>query len=66
MLQHEKQADGKWKIECQHGEAECWGNKIQACGLQYLKDDADRSLRYIACFMTYNNFYPFNTTVRRH
>ncbi|KAK7584289.1 hypothetical protein V9T40_005252 [Parthenolecanium corni] len=59
---HEKQADGKWKIECQHGETECWGNKIQACGLHNLKDDADRSIRYIACFMTYNNFYPFNTT----
>ncbi|XKL59876.1 hypothetical protein PGB90_000892 [Kerria lacca] len=59
---YNKNDDGIWSFDCHHGPQECLGNKIQACGLSILKNDSTKSMEYISCFMTYNNFYPYKTT----
>lgn len=53
---------GLYSFECQHGPQECLGNRIQACALRELKGDEIKTMNYIKCFMSYDNFYSYNTT----
>ncbi|XP_063616804.1 gamma-interferon-inducible lysosomal thiol reductase-like, partial [Cydia splendana] len=43
--------NGKVIIECQHGEEECYGNKLHACAIDILKNTT-RSVSYISCMMS--------------
>ncbi|XP_063391419.1 GILT-like protein 2 [Cydia fagiglandana] len=45
---HEK--NGKTVITCQHGEEECYGNKLHACAIDKLKD-IYKAAHYITCMM---------------
>ncbi|XP_063370855.1 GILT-like protein 2 [Cydia amplana] len=45
-----KEVDGKTVIVCQHGEKECYGNKLHACAIDKLKDIRATS-PYISCMM---------------
>ena len=47
-----------FKFICQHGENECFGNKIQLCGMK--KFDEENGVNFVVCMetaieMTYNN-----------
>lgn len=39
---------------CQHGPAECTGNRIQSCVLDAINYEQDTSVRYIDCQMQRN------------
>lgn len=39
-----------FKFKCQHGENECFGNKIQKCALS--KMDYENGVNFVICFMT--------------
>ncbi|XP_063358056.1 GILT-like protein 1 isoform X2 [Cydia amplana] len=43
--------NGKTVFECQHGEEECYGNKLHACAIDILKNTT-RSVSYISCMMS--------------
>ncbi|XP_013134813.1 PREDICTED: gamma-interferon-inducible lysosomal thiol reductase-like [Papilio polytes] len=43
--------NGKYKIECQHGPAECYGNKLHACALDLLQNKTE-ALIFNSCLMT--------------
>ncbi|CAH1153261.1 unnamed protein product [Phaedon cochleariae] len=43
--------NGKWKLTCQHGPKECFGNKIQACVLDLNYTQA-KSMNFIGCVMS--------------
>ncbi|XP_022910307.1 GILT-like protein 1 [Onthophagus taurus] len=43
--------DDKWHFECQHGENECYGNMMQACGLNETDDQATQ-VKFIDCVMS--------------
>ncbi|XP_063395230.1 gamma-interferon-inducible-lysosomal thiol reductase-like [Cydia fagiglandana] len=43
--------NGRTVIECQHGEKECYGNKLHACAIDILKNTT-RSVTYISCMMS--------------
>ena len=32
------ESEGGWRFECQHGEDECYGNKVQACLLHQVSE----------------------------
>ncbi len=53
--QHVKNDDevSGYKFECQHGPSECTGNMIQACAIQYVKDDQVLN-ELIGCMMADN------------
>ncbi|KAK5650636.1 hypothetical protein RI129_001665 [Pyrocoelia pectoralis] len=42
--------DGEWHFECQHGEQECYGNKIHACGIAENQGQA-KTVAYVNCLM---------------
>ncbi|KAI5635766.1 gamma interferon inducible lysosomal thiol reductase (GILT) domain-containing protein [Phthorimaea operculella] len=44
-------ANGKTVVKCQHGENECYGNKLHACAIQQLHS-ASVYVPYIACMMS--------------
>lgn len=60
--QYNRNADGRYTFECQHGPRECLGNRMQACALNEFGADEAKSVEYIKCFMSVDNFYPYNTT----
>ncbi|XP_063370682.1 gamma-interferon-inducible lysosomal thiol reductase-like [Cydia amplana] len=45
-----QEVDGKTVIVCQHGEKECYGNKLHACAIDELKDIRVAE-PYISCMM---------------
>lgn len=55
----QKFVDGHWVFECQHGEKECYGNKMQACAILQAcgeqgsvhcsTDNVGKVLKYITC-----------------
>ncbi|XP_063391287.1 GILT-like protein 2 [Cydia fagiglandana] len=45
-----KDENGKTVIICQHGEKECYGNKLHACAIDQLKD-IQKAAYYITCMM---------------
>lgn len=49
-----KDGDGHYTFECQHGPAECLGNKVQACALGHLTKDEDK-VKFINCMMMSKN-----------
>jgi len=38
-----------YSFDCQHGEDECWGNQLQCCGIDRLKNDPHKYEPYIVC-----------------
>lgn len=40
--------EGSRKFKCQHGEKECYGNKLQNCAFKYL--DNKSAFEYLSCF----------------
>lgn len=42
--------DGSIEAVCQHGDEECWGNKLQNCAMHTIPEEADR-VRFINCSM---------------
>ncbi|CAH0730492.1 unnamed protein product, partial [Brenthis ino] len=49
------QLDGKWVFNCHHGEAECFGNKIQSCILKDRKLQDTEKMEMIICLMKQTN-----------
>lgn len=47
--------DNGEKFECQHGPAECSGNKIQSCGLSKLEGKPDAQEAFVVCQMKQSN-----------
>jgi len=45
---------GGYDFQCQHGRAECEGNKIHACGIEYSSDIA-QALSFVTCMMKQPN-----------
>lgn len=41
--------NGQRKVECQHGEEECYGNRLQACYIVKYSPNISRSLDYVNC-----------------
>lgn len=64
MFQYNITSEGKYEFTCHHGEAECNGNKVQACALHKLTMP-DHEIDYIACLMTMvsgnGSVYPGNS-----
>ncbi|KAF5273397.1 hypothetical protein FQA39_LY07414 [Lamprigera yunnana] len=50
--------DNRWTFACQHGPEECWGNKIQACGIAKAKGE-NAVAQFVCCVM---NHYPQSAT----
>jgi interferon gamma-inducible protein 30 len=46
----DKTVNLNFKFECQHGENECFGNKIQLCALKKLNEE--NGMNFVICFMT--------------
>lgn len=46
--------DKSVSFDCQHGPAECDGNRIQSCVLNHLAGDQDAQTAFVACQMTFN------------
>lgn len=46
--------NGHWYFRCQHGQQECFGNKIQACALAQNVSQS-RHVGFINCVMSNNN-----------
>merc|ERR1712127_21409 len=44
--------DGELSFECQHGERECEGNRVQACSLYLTKDSPATQVALITCMMS--------------
>lgn len=42
---------------CQHGPAECTGNRLQSCALNELGDDQDAKAKFVTCQMNWNSEY---------
>lgn len=42
---------------CQHGPAECTGNRIQSCVLDALNNDQDAKVKFVTCQMKRNAEY---------
>lgn len=42
--------DGSIEAVCQHGDEECWGNKLQNCAMHLIPEEADR-VSFINCTM---------------
>lgn len=42
---------------CQHGPAECTGNRLQSCVLDILNDDQDAKAKFVTCQMKWNAEY---------
>jgi Gamma interferon inducible lysosomal thiol reductase (GILT) len=55
FYQQTQDGNGKWTFQCQHGAEECRGNKVQACGLQYITNP-DQQVAYVNCVM--DDSYP--------
>lgn len=60
-LQHKK-VDSTWHFSCQHGPAECRGNKAQACAINEIKnlglklqDEQQLLVDLVGCAMTSQN-----------
>ncbi|XP_026291926.1 GILT-like protein 1 [Frankliniella occidentalis] len=45
-----KSADGSYSFSCQHGDTECYGNKVHACALNKMKDSS-KLWTYLTCLM---------------
>ncbi|KAK2708219.1 hypothetical protein QYM36_013971, partial [Artemia franciscana] len=43
--------DTSWSFDCQHGELECQGNIVHACGIKYIDDPLSR-LNFVSCLIT--------------
>ncbi|CAD8060670.1 unnamed protein product [Paramecium sonneborni] len=43
------QNDGRIVFQCQHGDLECFGNKIQACGFDALNSSQQEQLSFLTC-----------------
>lgn len=52
--------DNKPVFHCQHGPKECYGNRVQACAIEILKN-TEISLNYINCMFGHKDWR--NTTV---
>ncbi|KAF4530959.1 hypothetical protein B566_EDAN011340 [Ephemera danica] len=48
----ERRPGGGLDFTCQHGPRECYGNKVQACGLSYLLADHDKRVEFVNCAMS--------------
>nr|XP_022910310.1 GILT-like protein 1 isoform X1 [Onthophagus taurus]XP_022910311.1 GILT-like protein 1 isoform X2 [Onthophagus taurus]XP_022910312.1 GILT-like protein 1 isoform X3 [Onthophagus taurus] len=46
--------NGVYHFQCQHGENECYGNMMQACGLNETNDQATKA-KFIICVMSASN-----------
>ncbi|KAK4883625.1 hypothetical protein RN001_006944 [Aquatica leii] len=53
--------DNEWIFTCQHGPDECWGNKIQACGINEVEEQ-DAKIEFMCCIM--NNYQQAATTTQ--
>lgn len=49
MFQTRKTSRG-YEFECQHGSAECFGNKVHACAIDKVGDELT-SLKLVSCMM---------------
>lgn len=49
MFQTRKTSRG-YEFECQHGSAECFGNKVHACAINQVQDELT-SLKLVSCMM---------------
>lgn len=49
------QVRGHYEFRCQHGPAECYGNKLQACVVDALKNDTQAVL-YNSCLLQYSSY----------
>jgi len=47
---YEANQSGGWNLVCQHGPAECAGNILQACGIQY-SSSTTQALNFVSCLM---------------
>lgn len=45
--------NGIIEFTCQHGPAECTGNRVQSCTLRALRADPDRQTEFVACQMAF-------------
>nr|WIM01436.1 gamma-interferon-inducible lysosomal thiol reductase-like protein [Limnephilus flavicornis] len=52
---HNKNKDGKWEFDCQHGPRECYGNKIQGCVLRSKELTDGQKFDLIRCLMADRN-----------
>lgn len=53
--------DGSVETNCQHGDQECRGNKLQNCAMHIIKEEADR-VSFIGCTMENVSKYVENIT----
>eukprot|EP00386_Alphamonas_edax_P004390 GDKI01013898.1.p1 GENE.GDKI01013898.1~~GDKI01013898.1.p1 ORF type:complete len:264 (-),score=56.09 GDKI01013898.1:216-1007(-) len=42
--------DGAKTVFCQHGEAECLGNKMHVCTMEYFQQESDKFMPYLFCY----------------
>ncbi|XP_011311094.1 gamma-interferon-inducible lysosomal thiol reductase [Fopius arisanus] len=59
---HRRDENGKWLFSCQHGAAECRGNKAQACALNSILNSSDNfdnkqslAISLVECVMSSSN-----------
>ncbi|KAF2887420.1 hypothetical protein ILUMI_18753, partial [Ignelater luminosus] len=46
--------NGKWNIQCQHGQKECVGNRFHACALAQ-GNGKEKDVKFISCSMSATN-----------
>ncbi|XP_046964540.1 GILT-like protein 2 [Vanessa cardui] len=46
--------NGRYDFKCQHGPAECYGNKLHACAIDYLQNITE-AVEFNACMMEYKS-----------
>lgn len=56
--------DNKPVFHCQHGPKECYGNRVQACTIEMLKN-TDLSIRFVRCMFDQHDYRETSQTSRR-